>query len=180
MAGLDPMTVLKGVCLASGAAMHVAPLSTMREITAARSTLNFHIAPYASTMLNHLVNLWYALIRGDGPLIIHRICGISAQAYYLTTYLRYSAPHKAADNQRWVTWVAAILVGILVWLHGVLPLFGAMAQYNAHIGFFGAITGIGLAASPLATVVSGRAGAGWERARQLAGAAFGGSLHSRS
>jgi hypothetical protein len=153
MSGIDAMTVLKGVCLASGAAMHVAPLPTMREIRAARNTLNFHIAPYASTLLNHLVNLWYAIIRRDGPLIIHRICGITAQAYYNVTYLTYCPPHKQADSRRWLTWVGGILVGIFAWLHLLLPLAGATEQYNAHIGFFGAITGIGLAASPLATVV---------------------------
>jgi hypothetical protein len=156
MSGVDAMTVLKGVCLASGAAMHVAPLPTMREIRAARNTLNFHIAPYASTLLNHLVNLWYAIIRRDGPLIIHRICGIGAQAYYNVTYLTYCPPHKQADSRRWLTWVGGILIGIFAWLHVVLPLFGLVEQYNAHIGFFGAITGIGLAASPLATVVRRR------------------------
>lgn len=152
MALLDPMTVLKGVCLASGAAMHVAPLPTMKEIRIARSTLNFHIAPYASTMLNHLVNLWYALIRGDGPLIIHRICGITAQAYYLFTYLTFCPPHKLKDNQKWLYWVGGILCGIFAWLHILLPLASAASAYNNHIAFFGAITGIGLAASPLATV----------------------------
>jgi len=152
MALVDPMTALKGVCLASGAAMHVAPLPTMKEIRTARSTLNFHIAPYASTMLNHLVNLWYALIRSDGPLIIHRICGITAQSYYLYTYLTFCPPHKFKDNQKWLYWVGGILLGIFTWLHILLPLASASSAYNSHIAFFGAITGIGLAASPLATV----------------------------
>lgn len=148
------MTILKGVCLASGAALHVAPLPTMREIQAAKSTLNFHIAPYASTLLNHTVNLWYAIIRRDGPLIIHRICGICAQSYYLQTYLTFCPPAKAADNRKWISWVFAILGGIFCDLHVVLPLFGMTQAYNSHIALFGAITGIGLAASPLATVVS--------------------------
>ena len=91
--------VLKGVCLATGAALHLAPIPTIREIQSARSTLNYHIAPYASTLLNHVVNLWYAIIRGDGPLIAHRVAGITAQTYYLTTYLSCSAPAKASDNR---------------------------------------------------------------------------------
>jgi Sugar efflux transporter for intercellular exchange len=148
------MGVLKAVCLASGAAMHLAPIPTMREITAARSTLNFHIAPYASTLLNHSVNLWYAIIRGDLPLIVHRIAGISAQTYYLSTYTSFSHPSKAADNRRWIVWIFGILAAIFVFLHMLLPLAGQAAQYNAYIAIFGAITGVGLAAAPLATVVS--------------------------
>jgi hypothetical protein len=139
------------------AALHVAPIPTMREIQSARSTLNFHIAPYASTLLNHTVNLWYAIIRGDTALIAHRIAGIFAQGYYLTTYLTFSAPAKVSDNRRWLQWVAAIVVGIFVWLHFFLPIFNATTQYNTHIAFFGAVTGVGLAASPLATVVRGDA-----------------------
>lgn len=149
---MDNMAMLKAVCLASGAAMHVAPIPTMKEIRASRSTLNYHIAPYASTLLNHSVNLWYALIRQDGPLIIHRCAGIIAQSYYLYTYLSFCPPAKTADNKRWLTWVAGILAAIFVELHLILPVLGLTASYNAHIGFFGAITGIGLAASPLATV----------------------------
>jgi hypothetical protein len=137
----------------------------MREISAARSTLNFHIAPYASTLLNHVVNLWYAVIRGDPALTVHRVAGIMAQGYYLTTYLTFSAPAKAPDNRRWLQWVAGIVAAIFAWLHIVLPLFNAMAQYNTHIAFFGAVTGVGLAASPLATVV--RAGQRRARARVL-------------
>lgn len=132
--------------------MHVAPIPAMRKIREAGSTLNYHIAPYASTLLNHLVNLWYALIRQDGPLIIHRICGITAQATYLSTYMTYCPVHKTPDNKRWLTWVAGILVGIFVWLHVLLPLFSLNNLYNPHIAFFGAVTGIGLAAAPLATV----------------------------
>lgn len=146
------MAVLKAVCLASGAALHIAPIPTMREIRAARSTLNFHIAPYASTLLNHSVNLWYAYIRGDGPLMIHRVAGICAQSYYLTTYLTFCPPAKAADNRKWLTWVFGILAGIFVWLHVLLPLSGYAHAYFSNIALFGAITGVGLAASPLATV----------------------------
>jgi solute carrier family 50 protein (sugar transporter) len=149
---MDRMAMLKAVCLASGAAMHVAPIPTMREIRAARNTLNYHIAPYASTLLNHSVNLWYALIRQDGPLIIHRCAGIMAQSFYLWTYLSFCPPGKTADNKRWLSWVAGIIAGIFAELHVLLPLFGMSSVYNSHIAFFGAMTGIGLAASPLATV----------------------------
>jgi len=149
---MDSMTVLKGVCIATGFAMHVAPLSTMREITAARSTLNFSIAPYASILLNHTVNLWYAACRADGPLIVHRLAGIAAQAYYLRTYITFAPLAKAGDNRRWLQWVAALLAAVAFDLHVVLPLAGARAQYTPHLAVFGAITGIGLAASPLATV----------------------------
>lgn len=128
----------------------------MREITAARSTLNYHIAPYASIFLNHSVNLWYAVIRGDNALIAHRIAGCIAQSSYLSTYLWNSAPIKAADNKKWLQWVLGILVGIFFHLHGVLPLLGANSQYMTHIAFLGAVTGVGLAASPLATVVRAR------------------------
>ena len=149
---MDNMLVLKGVCLATGAAMHVSGIPTMREIQAARSTLNFHIAPYASGFLNQSVNLWYACIRGDVPLMVHRCAGVAANTYYLSTYLLHSAPGKAADNRVWLVRVGSLLGGLFVYLHVVLPLAGLYSMYNSQIAIAGAITGVGLAAAPLATV----------------------------
>lgn len=72
---MEYMVLLRAVCLMTGAALHISPLPTMNEIIAAKSTLNFHIAPYASTLLNHLVNGYYAYIRGDVALMMHRTAG---------------------------------------------------------------------------------------------------------
>jgi hypothetical protein len=151
----DFMTGLKAVCLLSGLAMHLAPLSTMREIEQARSTLSFHVVPYAGPLLNHLVNLWYAVIRADGPLIVHRVIGIAAQLHYIRTFLRFLPPGgaKALATRRWLQRVALALAAIAVELHVVLPLvLPGPAAYGAHIAFFAFVTGVGLAASPLATV----------------------------
>ena len=158
------MLVLKGVCLATGAAMHVSGIPTMREITAARSTLNFHIAPYASGFLNQSVNLWYAYVRGDAPLMVHRVAGVAANTYYLSTYLLHSAPIKAADNRVWLLRVGGLLGALFLHLHVLLPLAGLASHYSANIALAGAITGVGLAAAPLATVVRGGWGGGGGRA----------------
>ena len=112
MALLDPMTLLKGLCLASGLAMHLAPLPVMREIAIYRSTLNYHIAPFAGPLLNHVVNLWYAVVRADCPLVVHRVCGIAAQAYYISTFLRFVPPHKSADSSRWLLGLAPCLLAL--------------------------------------------------------------------
>lgn len=150
---MDSMFLLKCMCLASGFALHIAPIPTMREITAAKSTLNYHIAPYASTLLNHSVNLWYAIILADTPLRVHRVLGIIAQITYLSTYIRYAPPIKAPLVRKWVLVPIVGLAFVFVWLHGLLPLVGRTDLYKPHIAFMGAMTGIGLAASPLATVV---------------------------
>ncbi len=153
--GMDPMMLLRGVCLATGAALHVAPLPTMREIKGARSTLNFHIAPYASTLLNHLINGYYAVHRQDRALMIHRAAGIVANGYYLYTYLTFVPPSKLRDARHWILRVAFILAAMVLELHAALPLLGRQeAFFGKHLAFFAAMTGIGLAASPLATVVS--------------------------
>lgn len=172
--------------------MHISGIPTMREIMAAGSTLNFHIAPYASGFLNQSVNMWYAYVRGDVPLMVHRMCGIAANTYYLSTYLAYSAPSKSADNRcaqagggdptaqfpaplpplpslshppctplllacalssrRWLLFVGGLLVSLAVYLLLLLPLSGNAHLHNPSIALFGALTGVALAAAPLATV----------------------------
>jgi solute carrier family 50 protein (sugar transporter) len=132
--------------------MHISGYPTMREIMVAGNTLNFHIAPYASGFLNQSVNMWYAYIRGDVPLMVHRMCGIAANTYYLSTYLAYSAPSKAADNKRWLMFVGGLLLSLAVYLHVLLPLSGSSHLYNSSIALAGALTGVALAAAPLATV----------------------------
>ena len=153
----------------------------MREIMAAGSTLNFHIAPYASGFLNQSVNMWYAYVRGDVPLMVHRMCGIAANTYYLSTYLAYSAPSKGADNRcvagpslrcaahpvptpppplaphlcprrKWLLFVGGLLLALATYLQVLLPLSGNIHLYNPSIALFGALTGVALAAAPLATV----------------------------
>ena len=151
---MELLPVLRLVCLATGAAMHVAPFSTMSEIRGARSTLNFHIAPYASTLLNHVINGYYAVIRDDGALMLHRAAGIAANAYYVYTFLTYCPPARAADSWRFCVRVAVIFAFMLVELHVLLPVLGLHDSFYAHLAFFAAMTGIGLAAAPLATVVS--------------------------
>ena len=45
------------------------------------------------------------------------------------------------------------MLGIFLELHVLLPMLGLyQTSYSGHIALFGAITGVGLAASPLATV----------------------------
>jgi uncharacterized protein with PQ loop repeat len=149
---MDNMLLLKSACLATGFALHMAPIPTMREIRAARSTLNFHVAPYASTLLNHSVNLWYAIVIADTPLRVHRVIGIIAQLTYLSTYVRFAPPIKAPLVRQWVLLPVVVLTALFVWLHILLPLAGRTDLYRPHIAFAGAVTGIGLAASPLATV----------------------------
>jgi hypothetical protein len=135
----------------------------MREIINSRSTLNFHIAPYASTLLNHLINGYYAVIRQDGALMIHRAAGIIANSYYVYTYLSYCPPARYADSRRFLMRVAIILLCMLSELHMLLPLFGLQRYFYGHLAVFAALTGIGLAASPLATVVSLRCSLSSER-----------------
>ena len=167
--------------------MHISGIPTMREIMAAGSTLNFHIAPYASGFLNQSVNMWYAYVRGDVPLMVHRMCGIAANTYYLSTYLAYSAPSKSADNRcvlcphcaalprcerqaahpvhtpsqplarkwprrKWLLFVGGLLLALATYLQVLLPLSGNIHLYNPSIALFGALTGVALAAAPLATV----------------------------
>lgn len=149
----DPIALLRIVSLCTGGALHIAPLPTMREIKASRSTLNFHIAPYASTLLNHLINGYYAVIRQDGALMLHRTAGVLANAYYVYTFMNFVPPARYADSRRFLMRVAMILAGMLAWLHVLLPLLGMQRHFYSHLALFAAITGIGLAASPLATVV---------------------------
>jgi hypothetical protein len=143
---------LKALCLLSGLAMHLAPLWTMREIQGARSTLSFHIAPYAGPLLNHLVNLWYAILRSDNPLIIHRVIGISMQAYYISIFLKFMPATKEKETFKWLNWVWLVLVAIFAELYIFLPLIGWWSFQYPHVAFFAFVTGVGLAASPLATV----------------------------
>jgi len=49
-------------------------------------------------------------------------------------------------------WVGGLLLSVFVYLHIVLPLAGYAHLYNTNIALFGAATGVGLAAAPLATV----------------------------
>jgi len=143
---------LKALCLVSGLAMHLAPLWTMREIQGARSTMSFHIAPYAGPLLNHLVNLWYAILRSDNPLIIHRIIGICMQAYYINIFLKFMPITREKETYKWLNWVWMVLVLIFAELYLFLPLIGWWTFQYPHMAFFAFVTGVGLAASPLATV----------------------------
>jgi hypothetical protein len=79
--------------------MHTAGIPAFREMLAAKSTLNFHVAPYACGLLNQSVNGWYAYVRGDPPLMVHRAAGVTANVSYLYLFLLLSAPGKAADNR---------------------------------------------------------------------------------
>lgn len=145
--------LLRGICLFTGAALHAAPLPTMREIMKSRSTLNYHIAPYASTLLNHTINGYYAIVRQDGALILHRAVGILCQAFYLHCYLQHCPPARYADAKKFVVRTALVFLAMLVELHVALPLLGLSEKhFFTHLALFAALTGIGLAASPLATL----------------------------
>jgi len=152
-AAADALWPLRVVSLITGFLLHVSPVPTMREIGAARSTLNYHIAPYASTLLNHVINGYYAVVRQDTALMVHRAIGVLANAYYVHTYLLHCPPTRYADSRRWVTQVAFLLALMLAELHVALPLLGYQHLFFTHLALFAALTGIGLAASPLATVV---------------------------
>ena len=128
---------------------------------AARSTLSFHISTYAFALLNQSVNLWYALVRNDPALITHRFFGVIFNAYYVYVFLTYCPPAKATAF--WTTlsragWCFAV---VFVDLNLALPLLNMEELYFKHFAFFGAMTGIGLAAGPLATIVRGWTGRGW-------------------
>ena len=150
----DWMLVLRGICLATGAALHIAPWPTMTEIKASRSTLNFHVAPYASTLVNHLINGYYAVQREDKALMIHRTAGILANSYYVYTFMSYVPPAKHRDSREFLMRAAAVFLLMIGELNVLLPLVGLSSVYfSKHLAFFAALTGVGLAASPLATVV---------------------------
>lgn len=144
--------LLKAACLMMGAALHLAPISTMREIKKAQSTLSFHIAPYAFAFLNHAINGWYAYIREDPVLIFHRFFGLTAQTYYIYTYLSNATSTKVSESMKVLRTVGLIISFVFAFLHILSPLLGLESAYRSQIAFFGALAGIGLAASPLATV----------------------------
>lgn len=154
----DPefMAILRLLCIATGFALHIVPLVTMRQVWAAGSTLNFHISTYAFALLNQSVNLWYACIRDDPVLIGHRFFGVVFNAFYVYTFMTYSPPGRQPEFRRTLVRSAVLFAAVAADLHVVLPIMGlgstAGTTYFAHIAFFGAMTGIGLAAGPLATV----------------------------
>jgi hypothetical protein len=173
---LDPewMSALRAVCIATGFALHVVPLVTMRQVWSAGTTLNFHISTYAFALLNQSVNLWYAVIRHDPALTAHRFFGVVFNTFYVWTFLQYCPPGRSADFRRTLARAAALFAFVVVDLQLLLPLLGYGGStgptYFSHIAFFGAMTGIGLAAGPLATVVRVRCVWRW------AGDACGGPL----
>lgn len=149
------MALLRLLCIATGFALHVVPLFTMREVHKSGSTMNYHIATYAFALLNQGVNLWYAIVRADPALIAHRFFGVIFNAYYVYMFLRYCGPGRMPDFRRTLLRAAALFAFVVVDLHLLQPLVGGTrASYFSHIAFFGAMTGIGLAAGPLATIVS--------------------------
>jgi hypothetical protein len=81
-----------------------------------------------------------------------RCIGVFAQLMYVYTYFTYVKQEKLSDVYRWIRTVATIFFAIVIELNVLLPLFNRSDLFFSHIAFFGAVTGIGLAASPLATV----------------------------
>ena len=151
----ENMALLRLVCIATGFALHVVPLFTVREVHKAGNTMNYHIATYAFALLNQGVNLWYAIVRADPALTAHRFFGVLFNAYYVYTFLRYCGVGRAPEFRRTLARAALLFAFVFVDLQVVLPLLGGTrATYFTHIAFFGAMTGIGLAAGPLATIVS--------------------------
>jgi Sugar efflux transporter for intercellular exchange len=152
--GLDgpAMALLRTLCLASGAVLHVAPWPTFNEIRSAKSTLNYHVAPYASTLVNHLVNGYYAGMRGDYTLILHRAIGIGLNLWYVFTFLRYCPPARLGDTKRFLKQCLWVILFVVAELHLMLPMFGMEDSFGEHLALIAAITGIAKAASPLATV----------------------------
>lgn len=150
------MSILRLVCICTGFSLHVVPLITMRQVWNAGSTLNFHISTYAFALLNQSVNLWYATIRKDPALMAHRFFGVLFNAFYVYTFLTYCPPGRSSDFRKTVLRSLALFVLVAVDVQVVLPLAGyggpSGPAYFTNIAFFGALTGIGLAAGPLATV----------------------------
>ena len=156
------MAYLRALCILTGFALHVVPLYTVREVHRSGSTLNYHISTYAFALLNQSVNLWYALVRADPALTAHRFFGVLFNAYYAYTFLRYCGAGRTPEFRRTLGRAAALFGVVVVDLHVLQPLMGGThASYFTHIAFFGAMTGIGLAAGPLATIV--RRGRGAQR-----------------
>jgi hypothetical protein len=149
----ESMALLRAVCIATGFALHVVPLWTVREVRKAGTTGVFHISTYAFALLNQSVNLWYALVREDPALTAHRAFGVVFNTFYVATFLRYAPPARQPDFRRTLARAAALFGFVFLDLQLLLPLLGLPGSYFSHIAFFGALTGIGLAAGPLATIV---------------------------
>ena len=132
----------------------------MREIVAARSTLRYHIAPYAASLLNHLGNGAYAVARGDPVLLAHRVLGATANAVFVALYLRHARGSAgsgagvgsgAGAARNWL--VAMCALGAFMAVEGfALRAAGRPDAAYAHLAIFAALTGVGLAASPLITL----------------------------
>ncbi|RYG52609.1 hypothetical protein EON67_00820 [archaeon] len=144
---------LRAMCLTAGGILHVAPLPTMREIKRNGSVMNYHIAPYASTLLNHSINGYYAFVRGDPALMTHRTAGVIANLCYIYFYLSYCPPTRMPEAKRFLTRVVIIFSAMMTVLHVLLPMLGKTKYFFNTLATFGAFTGIGLAASLLVTIV---------------------------
>lgn len=150
---MDPLAPLRVVCLITGFLLHVSPIPVMRDILSHQSTLNYHIAPYASVLMNHFINGYYAVIRRDAALMAHRFIGVAANGVYVYIFMTRVSPGKSGETRRFVLRTLALVALMLAHLHILLPVLGLGEDtFFAHLAFFGALTGIGLAASPLATV----------------------------
>ena len=55
-------------------------------------------------------------------------------------------------HRKWLLFVGGLLLSLAVYLQMLLPLAGSTHLYNPSIAIFGALTGVALAAAPLATV----------------------------
>ncbi len=150
------LQILRGVGLLTGAAVHVVPLVTIRKVVAARSTLNYHVASYGFSLLNQTTNLWYAIVRKDAALIIHRSISVILHTFYVCVFLKYCPIEKYAEFKTTLLRLLLVALFFACDLHILLPIFtGDTSLYRSHIAFFGAMTGIGATAGPLATVVRG-------------------------
>ena len=149
----ESLSLLRMVCIATGFLLHIVPLYTIREVQTAGSTMNYHISTYAFALLNQSVNLWYALVREDNTLIVHRAAGVLFNFYYVHMFLQYCSRSKLPEFRRTLFRAGVFFIVVFVDLNVLLPIMGWTSKYFLHIASWGAITGIGLAAGPLATIV---------------------------
>ena len=145
------MILLRWICISLGLVLHISPIFTMVKVFEKHSTMNYHISTYAFAFLNQCTNLLYAYIRQDNVLLFHRIIGSICNFVYICIFL-YFCNNKEQLKSFYFTLqlVALCFIGIGV---DYLRLYKYTHDiFNHHMSVFGALTGILLAAGPLATI----------------------------
>jgi solute carrier family 50 (sugar transporter) len=113
--------------------------------------MNYHISTYAFAFLNQSTNLIYAYLRQDFTLMFHRIIGTLCNFVYISIFLYYCNNKEQSKSFLFtLQMIGLCFVGMGV---DYLRLYKYTHDiFNFHMSVFGALTGILLAAGPLATI----------------------------